>query len=439
MTTVSDAVLAAMRVAGGLMRLSYGRVCPCKRAVLAAMIAVAACVFAATDSVSAKVNRCPPRPGDKIIDTEQMNGANTPLDKQLDENRDEEGNVWQLWCVDDSCFGVRYVPAGGQAVWIGKCWFPGGKNRRDKCGPDKQGKRGVKDRFTKLSWKNVPKPGSGTTLDWYYVYDPATNDLKVTKTTGQWSGPYHVTTGRKKCRWHRKWSTTGTEEYYDGTAPDNYDDIPGFLTADTADTALAGSMVLFEPVTKGPSDWMYGMAVPELGGTGTEANPYLGIPAPVLPGDTLTLAAPGLANPYVTGEAAALGWQVTDSGLGFAEYVYQGAGMVLDPGYTIDGFGFESLTAGGWLSWNLDGDGLNDDGQIPEPTTLALMGIGAAMLRIRNSRWLWRGWSRLHNPVIRDHYQHLQQQARPKKVALIACMPRLLIRLNTLMAEPQHA
>lgn len=44
-----------------------------------------------------------------------------------------------------------------------------------------------------------------------------------------------------------------------------------------------------------------------------------------------------------------------------------------------------------------------------------------------------------HNPVIRDYYQHLQQQGKAKKVALVACMRKLLIRLNALMTEPQHA
>lgn len=44
-----------------------------------------------------------------------------------------------------------------------------------------------------------------------------------------------------------------------------------------------------------------------------------------------------------------------------------------------------------------------------------------------------------HNPVIRDYYQHLLAQGKAKKVALIACMRKLLIRLNALMAETQHA
>lgn len=43
-----------------------------------------------------------------------------------------------------------------------------------------------------------------------------------------------------------------------------------------------------------------------------------------------------------------------------------------------------------------------------------------------------------HNPVIHDYYQHLQQQGKPRKVALIACIRKLLIRLNALMAETQN-
>ena len=44
-----------------------------------------------------------------------------------------------------------------------------------------------------------------------------------------------------------------------------------------------------------------------------------------------------------------------------------------------------------------------------------------------------------HNPVIRAYYQHLQEQGKAKKVALVACMRKLLIRLNALIAEPQNA
>lgn len=38
-----------------------------------------------------------------------------------------------------------------------------------------------------------------------------------------------------------------------------------------------------------------------------------------------------------------------------------------------------------------------------------------------------------HNPIIKQHYQHLLSQGKAKKVALVACMRKLLIHLNTLM------
>lgn len=38
-----------------------------------------------------------------------------------------------------------------------------------------------------------------------------------------------------------------------------------------------------------------------------------------------------------------------------------------------------------------------------------------------------------HNHVIRAHYQHLLAQRKPKKVALVACMRKMLIYLNSLM------
>ena len=44
-----------------------------------------------------------------------------------------------------------------------------------------------------------------------------------------------------------------------------------------------------------------------------------------------------------------------------------------------------------------------------------------------------------HNQVIREHYQHLQSQGKPKKVALVACMRKLLIYLNALLTETNNA
>jgi len=42
-----------------------------------------------------------------------------------------------------------------------------------------------------------------------------------------------------------------------------------------------------------------------------------------------------------------------------------------------------------------------------------------------------------HNPVIRSHYQHLQQLGKKKKVALVACMRKLLCMLNAILRDKQ--
>ena len=38
-----------------------------------------------------------------------------------------------------------------------------------------------------------------------------------------------------------------------------------------------------------------------------------------------------------------------------------------------------------------------------------------------------------HNPVIRDFYQKLLAAGKPKKVALVACMRKLLVILNAIL------
>ena len=38
-----------------------------------------------------------------------------------------------------------------------------------------------------------------------------------------------------------------------------------------------------------------------------------------------------------------------------------------------------------------------------------------------------------HNPVIRDFYQKLLATGKPKRVALVACMRKLLVILNAML------
>ena len=40
-----------------------------------------------------------------------------------------------------------------------------------------------------------------------------------------------------------------------------------------------------------------------------------------------------------------------------------------------------------------------------------------------------------HNPVIRAFYQRLVGQGKPKKVALVACMRKMLTILNAILRE----
>lgn len=42
-----------------------------------------------------------------------------------------------------------------------------------------------------------------------------------------------------------------------------------------------------------------------------------------------------------------------------------------------------------------------------------------------------------HNPVFRDHYQQLLKRGKAKKVALVACLRKLIVRLNAMLRDRQ--
>ena len=74
-------------------------------------------------------------------------------------------------------------------------------------------------------------------------------------------------------------------------------------------------------------------------------------------------------------------------------------------------------------------------------------GIGDQIsLTLRGKRTVWGGRARVrtalymgamvasrYNPVIRDFYQHLSSAGKPKKLALTACMRKLLVILNSML------
>ena len=92
---------------------------------------------------------------------------------------------------------------------------------------------------------------------------------------------------------------------------------------------------------------------------------------------------------------------------------------------------------------------------LPELGTLdrrqiaALVGVAAfnrESVTLRGKRTIWGGRARVraalymgalvgrrHNPVIRDFYQRLLALGKPKKLALTACMRRLLTILNSVL------
>lgn len=70
--------------------------------------------------------------------------------------------------------------------------------------------------------------------------------------------------------------------------------------------------------------------------------------------------------------------------------------------------------------------------------------------RRRGHRFVWGGRGHVrrtlymatlsgvrYNPVLKAHYQHLITQGKPKKVALVACMRKLLIWLNAILRQGQ--
>jgi len=96
-------------------------------------------------------------------------------------------------------------------------------------------------------------------------------------------------------------------------------------------------------------------------------------------------------------------------------------------------------------------------GTLPEKQIAALVGV-APLNRdsgaFRGRRMVWGGRARVrtalymaalvgsrHNPVLRAFYTRLRDAGKPAKVALVACMHKLLIMLNAMMRDgrPWHA
>ena len=77
------------------------------------------------------------------------------------------------------------------------------------------------------------------------------------------------------------------------------------------------------------------------------------------------------------------------------------------------------------------GRGALQPGQRHDAWQNALYGVGAP--RVRSVLYMGAMVASQHNPVIRDLYQRLLAAGKPKKVALVACMRKLLTILNAMI------
>jgi len=108
--------------------------------------------------------------------------------------------------------------------------------------------------------------------------------------------------------------------------------------------------------------------------------------------------------------------------------------------------GLATQTAAGVIAW------LPELGQISNKTAAALLGaapydddsgkhkgerhIKGGRQEIRNLLYMATlGAATKHNPVLKAYYQRLRAKGKPAKVALIACMRKLIVILNTMLAR----
>ena len=61
--------------------------------------------------------------------------------------------------------------------------------------------------------------------------------------------------------------------------------------------------------------------------------------------------------------------------------------------------------------------------------------ISGGRWRVRKALYMATVSGIRHNPVIRAHYKHLKEQGKKPKVAIAACMRKLLIHLNSIMRQ----
>jgi len=318
---------------------------------------------------------CPPAPGDWIL----VDGD----DYLLEVKCDECGNRFEVWCIADTWFGVRYVPKTGNPVWIAGCFFGSGVNQQSVFGADAN-HNGIKDEFTGFEWINI-EPYPDGTYDWHFQYHLTGVDagkLTISETRGVWTW-----TGSA---WTYSWITSSSKTV---TPPSDFfglfpllDEVPGSSEPPSdgsgavvvPDYGLSGQQAQQQQQSQQQTQqsWPFDLVIPTFAGTGTLDDPYVALPLQVAAGDTLTIAAHGVTAASVEPPASLAafgGWRVSSWTSSYVTYVATHDAQIElgahdpDEPDAIPGFIIESVCPGSWINYSASGAGLNHDGLVWGP------------------------------------------------------------------------
>jgi hypothetical protein len=343
----------------------------------------------------AHADHCPPAAGDAQFGKEPKDVPGKPGEKGWlveDTQVDDKGNKIERWCLragnghGGPDFAWLWKAKGvkdADAVWIGACLFPRGQNKPNKGFVDVNtvGRpNGKPDEFKQLTWFNAEPPPAGTN-DWDYSFDTATGKLTVNKTKGQYVVVRYVVvdgTGRPvgviESLVYQTTQVVGTDTY---DAPKAFKDLKfqgqQIAALFPGPDGVAGEALAALGRMAG-NRWSYTLRVNDMGGSGTESDPFIGTEAALQAGDTFTIAATGIQNPLVSDEAKRPeygAWVVEQYDSSFVTFRATTSATFV-PGVAIPGFGFSSSAPPGKLFWNVasSNEAIGSSGIVAGPAAL---------------------------------------------------------------------
>jgi len=235
----------------------------------------------------------------------------------LEGPKDEEGNELQVWYAlgenAENSFGLRYAPASGNPVWIGKCAFEYNTYFKES---DDKGKDAKPDKWKRVRWYSTAKSG-GTGKGCEWEYDIETNKLQGWETEN----------GERQ------------EHIYNKKAPKNFKELPSI--------SEQSSYVRVDPGVKvklrknKDNIWEY-----ELSGNSMLYNKT---PTMVYNGDKWSIAVGG-----VTDVEAPKGWESKESD-GYVTWTYTGEDELNLSSKSVKGFKISSTSkTWDWVHWHSD-------------------------------------------------------------------------------------